>query len=82
LTFLLIDYSLNSTFGSSEKPAFLKAIDKPAAIHLHNEMHCMCVFSLSFIYMCFRCELNNSYIVTVQWPLFFRWWLFKKRATN
>jgi len=61
---------LSFTFDSGKKPAFLKAIDKPAAIHLQNEMHCMCVCSLSFIYMCTVCEMNNSYIVTVQWPLF------------
>jgi len=61
---------LSATFDSSEKPAFLKAIDKPAAIHLQNEMHCMCVCSLSFIYMCIRYEMNNSYTLTIHWLLF------------
>jgi len=61
---------LSSTFDSSEKPAFLKAIDKAAAIPLQNEMHCMCVCSLSFVYVCIRYEINNSYIVTVQRTLF------------
>jgi len=70
LTFILLNYSLSSTFDSSEKPALIKTFDKPAAIHLQNQMHCMCFCSLSFIYMCIRCEMNNSYIVTVQWLLF------------
>jgi len=49
-----------------KETSMLKAIGKPAAIHLQNEMHCMYVCSLSFIYMCIRCEMNNSYNVIVQ----------------
>jgi len=40
---------LNSVFDSSEKPALVKAIDKPAEISFQNKMHSMCVCSLRFV---------------------------------
>jgi len=68
--FCYLSILLSSTFDSSEKPALIKAFDKPAAIHLQNYMNCMCVCSLSFVYMCIRSEMDNSCIVTAQWLLF------------